>query len=957
MPIRLMALEQASQPKPADDATLRSAIINVANYYLRMARDRTSAEMQALIWQHASTDGTDHGPSCAAFASLTLELGAHVVGQHSWVSGGRSYPWPLHKWADARVNPNPASPNVTSIVQDAQAHHRWHALGHGYKPLPGDWVVFDGHVEVVTKYAHGVLHTIGGDSLPDFSVNAHEYGSPLGAQGVLGFVDNGGLAAPPAASPDGGQVAGAQLGAGMSAIPGAQEAGNARENVAAAADGPPIPGVPVLTTGRGAVNQPARHNAQQPGRAPRGSQPGTGPGGIAVAGSAPGIGLAEPAGWPQAATGDTAIIPGLPIMAHRLPADPTAPSTTPYSRHRPSPPTAPVHDTSAQQAFISQVAPGAIAAQRRYGVPASVTIAQAIDESGWGRSVLATKDHNLFGIKGTGPAGSDLQRTLEYENGQPVTRASAFRVYRNTAESIDDHGKLLATSGYYRKSMAGRRNPNAFAAALTGIYATDPDYGAKIIRLMRQYDLYRYDRVVPASAPRAAAAGPAAGPGPAALQAAVPGTSTPGTAAASRATHRAATRGPGTRDTRTRTAGSRPATNPAATATPGGAPPGALAPATAAPSGAAPGATSQRATPHQARPRPAAPSGAGPGTGPGAMATASATAPGAPPPSGARPASAPDPAPPHPEAPATAPPGPGRLGTAAPGTPGTGAPGKSAPGAPAPARAPASAPPGGAAIPGAPAAASPPAAHRSPPAHRPTAAAGPRAQSDAAQAQPNSVPSTQTVAAVRMADPGRTRERKVSSQPPRKRAGRYEQHIPPSVRNALLSTARGPLLQAEPLYRDVAGHAGIRWELLAACDWMQCQARAKYSPVHGEKLGTVNPGGIIYPTKSEALEQCAEDLVMLARTVYGIDLTAPGTLSVRDLANVFAAFRWGGLLKLHRTSAMEFPYSVAGLTAQHSKMRWPKINEPNTPDKPGSRFRMPFGAVPIVLCLNYPATI
>ena len=369
MPIRLMALEQASQPKPADDATLRSAIINVANYYLRMARDRTSAEMQALIWQHASTDGTDHGPSCAAFASLTLELGAHVVGQHSWVSGGRSYPWPLHKWADARVNPNPASPNVTSIVQDAQAHHRWHALGHGYKPLPGDWVVFDGHVEVVTKYAHGVLHTIGGDSLPDFSVNAHEYGSPLGAQGVLGFVDNGGLAAPPAASPDGGQVAGAQLGAGMSAIPGAQEAGNARENVAAAADGPPIPGVPVLTTGRGAVNQPARHNAQQPGRAPRGSQPGTGPGGIAVAGSAPGIGLAEPAGWPQAATGDTAIIPGLPIMAHRLPADPTAPSTTPYSRHRPSPPTAPVHDTSAQQAFISQVAPGAIAAQRRYGVP------------------------------------------------------------------------------------------------------------------------------------------------------------------------------------------------------------------------------------------------------------------------------------------------------------------------------------------------------------------------------------------------------------------------------------------------------------------------------------------------------------------------------------------------------------------------------------------------------------
>lgn len=172
-----------------------------------------------------------------------------------------------------------------------------------------------------------------------------------------------------------------------------------------------------------------------------------------------------------------------------------------------------------------------------------------------------------------------------------------------------------------------------------------------------------------------------------------------------------------------------------------------------------------------------------------------------------------------------------------------------------------------------------------------------------------------------------------------------------------MATARVPLLREEPLYRDVASHSGIRWELLAACDWMQCEARPRYSPVHGEKLGTVNPEGTIYRTKSEALEQCAVDLAELALAVYRIDLTARRDLSVRDLANVFAAFRWGGLLKLHRTSAMEFPYSVAGLTAQHINMRWPNIAEPNTPDKPGGRFRMPFGAVPLVLCLNYPATV
>ncbi|HEV2371006.1 MAG TPA: hypothetical protein VGS19_02455 [Streptosporangiaceae bacterium] len=165
-----------------------------------------------------------------------------------------------------------------------------------------------------------------------------------------------------------------------------------------------------------------------------------------------------------------------------------------------------------------------------------------------------------------------------------------------------------------------------------------------------------------------------------------------------------------------------------------------------------------------------------------------------------------------------------------------------------------------------------------------------------------------------------------------------------------------PLGRAEPLYLDVASTMGLPWQLLAACDWMQCEARARFSPVHGEKLGTPGPDGTVYRTKSEALERCAQELTELAQAVYGIDPTARGALSVRDLANVFAAFRWGGLLRLHHTSAMEFPYSVAGLTAAHTSMRWPNIDEPNSPDKPGSRFRMPFGAVPVVLSLNYPAT-
>src|SRR6185312_10540687 len=101
--------------------------------------------------------------------------------------------------------------------------------------------------------------------------------------------------------------------------------------------------------------------------------------------------------------------------------------------------------------FINLVAPGAVAAQQRYGVPASVTIAQAIEESAWGRSSLAAQYHNLFGIKGTGPAGSVTLPTQEYQNGSWVTTDAHFAVYHNDAESIADHAELLATSGYYTR--------------------------------------------------------------------------------------------------------------------------------------------------------------------------------------------------------------------------------------------------------------------------------------------------------------------------------------------------------------------------------------------------------------------------------------------------------------------------------------------------------------------------
>src|SRR6202020_3350869 len=157
-------------------------------------------------------------------------------------------------------------------------------------------------------------------------------------------------------------------------------------------------------------------------------------------------------------------------------------------------------------------------------------------------------------------------------------------------------------------------------------------------------------------------------------------------------------------------------------------------------------------------------------------------------------------------------------------------------------------------------------------------------------------------------------------------AARYQAELPQAVTTALFGTAKGPLDRGEHLYRDVAATTDGSWKLLAAADWMQCRAEPRYSPVQGEKLGTVNADGTSYRTKSAALAQCAVDLIELSAAVYGIDLTARRPLSVRELAAAFAAFRSGPLPKRHRVSPLEFPYSVAGLTSQHQKMHWPSID-------------------------------
>lgn len=151
-----------------------------------------------------------------------------------------------------------------------------------------------------------------------------------------------------------------------------------------------------------------------------------------------------------------------------------------------------------RQAFLGTLAQAARAGAQRTGVPASVTVAQAILESDWGRSSLAHDANNYFGIKAIGGLGSDglvwLPTSEVDAAGQPYPTVSAFRAYKNLSDSLTDHNTLLRTAPRYAAAMQATDDPKQFAQLLSEAgYSTDPEYADKLVALMDRYDLYSLD--------------------------------------------------------------------------------------------------------------------------------------------------------------------------------------------------------------------------------------------------------------------------------------------------------------------------------------------------------------------------------------------------------------------------------------------------------------------------------
>lgn len=145
------------------------------------------------------------------------------------------------------------------------------------------------------------------------------------------------------------------------------------------------------------------------------------------------------------------------------------------------------------QTFLDRLGGHAEEASRTTGIPAKFMLGQAALESGWGkkeiRGIDGSTSHNLFGIKATGGwKGRVVEAmTTEYIDGVAHKRIEKFRAYDSYADSFRDYANLLRNNPRYQNVLANATDLNSFAQGLQRAgYATDPQYAAKLTRIITQ---------------------------------------------------------------------------------------------------------------------------------------------------------------------------------------------------------------------------------------------------------------------------------------------------------------------------------------------------------------------------------------------------------------------------------------------------------------------------------------
>lgn len=148
--------------------------------------------------------------------------------------------------------------------------------------------------------------------------------------------------------------------------------------------------------------------------------------------------------------------------------------------------------------FINKIAPIVGSENKRRGNPlfSSVVIAQACLESGWGSSSLMMRANAIFGIKATSSWTGRVYNanTRECYDGVSMTNVSAcFRAYNSLEESIKDYFNLICNSSRYKASINCNNPKDCITAIKNGGYATDPNYINKVMTIIDNNYLYKYD--------------------------------------------------------------------------------------------------------------------------------------------------------------------------------------------------------------------------------------------------------------------------------------------------------------------------------------------------------------------------------------------------------------------------------------------------------------------------------
>lgn len=152
-----------------------------------------------------------------------------------------------------------------------------------------------------------------------------------------------------------------------------------------------------------------------------------------------------------------------------------------------------------QNQFIAERAPYAQELQEKYGVLASINLAQTILESNWGESKLASKYNNYYGIKAQGNQDSVTLQTKEYLDDEWQTVNADFAVYKTWKDGMLAHTKFLVNGTdlnpeQFVDFMETTNYKEAAAALVQDGYATDPDYADKLIETIEANNLQQYDR-------------------------------------------------------------------------------------------------------------------------------------------------------------------------------------------------------------------------------------------------------------------------------------------------------------------------------------------------------------------------------------------------------------------------------------------------------------------------------